>query len=100
MEVPEDHDNLAAVFDAQSEVVTSVYGDFFIAELIEAHLELSGSKASQAQNDENRALVAEAPTELLFNMFHIFSDVYTSQCLSMFIPNSRMLWVIISLCRG
>lgn len=43
----EDHDNLAAVFDAQSEVVTSVYGDFFIAELIEA------------QNDENRALVAE-----------------------------------------
>eukprot|EP00931_Biecheleriopsis_adriatica_P091341 TRINITY_DN65224_c0_g1_i1.p1 TRINITY_DN65224_c0_g1~~TRINITY_DN65224_c0_g1_i1.p1 ORF type:complete len:1519 (+),score=374.86 TRINITY_DN65224_c0_g1_i1:69-4625(+) len=43
----EDHDNLAAVFDAQSEVVTSVYGDFFIAELIEA------------QNEENRALVAE-----------------------------------------
>ncbi|CAE7557915.1 CFAP61 [Symbiodinium sp. CCMP2592] len=43
----EDHDNLAAVFDAQSEVVTAVYGDFFIAELVEA------------QNDENRALVAE-----------------------------------------
>lgn len=43
----EDHDNLRAVFDAQSEVVTSVYGDFFIAELIEA------------QNEENRALVAE-----------------------------------------
>jgi len=43
----EDHDNLAAVFDAQSEVVTQVYGDFFIAELIEA------------QNEENRALVAE-----------------------------------------
>eukprot|EP00913_Durusdinium_trenchii_P004853 g4508.t1 len=45
--IARDHDNLAAVFDAQSEVVTSVYGDFFIAELIEA------------QNDENRALVAE-----------------------------------------
>lgn len=43
----EDHDNLAAVFNAQSEVVTAVYGEFFIAELIEA------------QNESNRALVAE-----------------------------------------
>eukprot|EP00928_Gymnodinium_smaydae_P086928 TRINITY_DN71311_c0_g1_i1.p1 TRINITY_DN71311_c0_g1~~TRINITY_DN71311_c0_g1_i1.p1 ORF type:complete len:1571 (+),score=434.65 TRINITY_DN71311_c0_g1_i1:635-4714(+) len=43
----EDHDNLVAVFNAQSEVVTDVYGDYFIAELIEA------------QNEENKALVAE-----------------------------------------
>jgi len=43
----EDHDNLVAVFDAQSEVVTEVYGEYFIAELIEA------------QNGENKALVAE-----------------------------------------
>jgi len=43
----EDHDNLAAVFDAQSEVVTEIYGEYFIAELIEA------------QNEENKALVAE-----------------------------------------
>eukprot|EP00929_Paragymnodinium_shiwhaense_P013279 TRINITY_DN121142_c0_g1_i1.p1 TRINITY_DN121142_c0_g1~~TRINITY_DN121142_c0_g1_i1.p1 ORF type:complete len:1535 (-),score=494.46 TRINITY_DN121142_c0_g1_i1:571-5175(-) len=43
----EDHDNLVKVFDAQSEVITDVYGDYFIAELIEA------------QNEENKALVAE-----------------------------------------
>lgn len=43
----EDHDDLAAVFNTQSEVVTEVYGEFFIAELVEA------------QNEENKALVAE-----------------------------------------
>jgi len=43
----EDHDNLVAVFDEQSEVITEVYGEYFIAELIEA------------QNEENKALVAE-----------------------------------------
>merc|ERR1712224_266620 len=43
----EDHDNLVSVFNAQSEVVTDIYGEYFIAELIEA------------QNDENKALVAE-----------------------------------------
>eukprot|EP00927_Polykrikos_kofoidii_P026521 TRINITY_DN23591_c0_g1_i1.p1 TRINITY_DN23591_c0_g1~~TRINITY_DN23591_c0_g1_i1.p1 ORF type:complete len:1577 (+),score=347.68 TRINITY_DN23591_c0_g1_i1:82-4731(+) len=43
----EDHDNLVAVFDTQSEVVREVYGEYFIAELIEA------------QNEENKALVAE-----------------------------------------
>jgi len=43
----EDHDNLVAVFNSQSEVVTDIYGEYFIAELIEA------------QNEENKALVAE-----------------------------------------
>merc|ERR1719272_2821841 len=43
----EDHDNLVAVFNAQSEVITDIYGEYFIAELIEA------------QNEENKALVAE-----------------------------------------
>lgn len=43
----EDHDNLVEIFDAQSEVVREVYGEYFIAELIES------------QNDENKALVAE-----------------------------------------
>merc|ERR1719421_2123742 len=43
----EDHDNLVSVFNAQSEVVTDIYGEYFIAELIEA------------QNEENKALVAE-----------------------------------------
>lgn len=41
-----------------------MYGDFFIAELIEAHGARDLPNASrQAQNDENRALVAEAPTQ-------------------------------------
>eukprot|EP00397_Hematodinium_sp_SG-2012_P001935 GEMP01001940.1.p1 GENE.GEMP01001940.1~~GEMP01001940.1.p1 ORF type:complete len:1503 (+),score=407.10 GEMP01001940.1:185-4693(+) len=43
----EDHDDLVAVFNAQSEVVTEFYGEYFIAELIEA------------QNEENKAIVAE-----------------------------------------
>ena len=32
----EDHDDLVPVFNAQSEVLTERYGEFFIAELIEA----------------------------------------------------------------
>merc|ERR1719440_2452663 len=43
----EDHDDLVAVFNAQSDVTTNVYGEYFLAELVEA------------QNDENRAIVAE-----------------------------------------
>ncbi len=35
----EDHDDLVPVFDAQSEVVSSVFGDFFLAEAIEAQSE-------------------------------------------------------------
>ena len=43
----EDHDDLVPVFNAQSEVLTERYGEFFIAELI------------GAQDERNRALVAE-----------------------------------------
>jgi len=43
----EDHDDLAAVFNAQSEVLTETFGEYFLAELI------------AAQNDENKALVAQ-----------------------------------------
>lgn len=43
----EDHDDLADVFNSQSETVTEAYGEYFIAELI------------ASQNDENRALVAQ-----------------------------------------
>lgn len=32
----EDHDDLAPIFNRQSDVLTSTYGDFFLAELIEA----------------------------------------------------------------
>jgi len=43
---PEDHDDLADVFNSQSETITEAYGEYFIAEFI------------AAQNDENKALVA------------------------------------------
>lgn len=43
----EDHDDLVPVFDQQSEVLTSIYGEFFLAELIES------------QNEHNFSLVAE-----------------------------------------
>ena len=43
----EDHDDLADVFNSQSETVTEAYGEYFIAELI------------AAQNKNNRALVAQ-----------------------------------------
>lgn len=43
----EDHDDLVPVFDSQSEVLTELYGEFFLAEMI------------QAQDEENKALVAE-----------------------------------------
>mmetsp|Transcript_104630 Transcript_104630/g.197075 ORF Transcript_104630/g.197075 Transcript_104630/m.197075 type:complete len:1537 (-) Transcript_104630:70-4680(-) len=66
----EDHDNLVAVFNAQSEVITDLYGDYFIAELIEA------------QNDENKALVAEVDGRAV-GLMCLTSDVdinVLSQC--------------------
>ena len=47
IEAVEDHDDLVPVFDSQSEVLTELYGEFFLAEMI------------QAQDEENKALVAE-----------------------------------------
>lgn len=43
----EDHDDLADVFNSQSETITEAYGEYFIAELI------------ASQNDNNKALVAQ-----------------------------------------
>lgn len=43
----EDHDDLADVFNSQSDTVTEAYGEYFIAELI------------AAQSDTNKALVAQ-----------------------------------------
>jgi hypothetical protein len=43
----EDHDDLADVFNSQSETVTEAYGEYFIAELI------------ASQNARNKALVAQ-----------------------------------------
>ncbi|KAF4675449.1 hypothetical protein FOL47_007757, partial [Perkinsus chesapeaki] len=45
--IVEDHDNLVEVFDAQSDVITDVYGQYFLAELI------------AAQDDTHKSLVAE-----------------------------------------
>ena len=42
----EDHDDLADVFNNQSETVTEAYGEYFLAELI------------ASQNEFNKALVA------------------------------------------
>jgi hypothetical protein len=66
----EDHDNLVAVFNAQSEVITDIYGEYFIAELIEA------------QNEENKALVAEVDGRAV-GLMCLTSDVdinVLSQC--------------------
>lgn len=43
----EDHDDLADVFNSQSETVTEAYGEYFLAELI------------AAQSETNKALVAQ-----------------------------------------
>ena len=43
----EDHDDLADVFNSQSETVTEAYGEYFIAELI------------ASQNEDAKALVAQ-----------------------------------------
>lgn len=61
----EDHDNLATVFNSQSEVVTSTYGEFFIAELI------------AAQNEVSRALVAQVHDKAV-GLLSVSSDIDTS----------------------
>lgn len=43
----EDHDDLTPIFNRQSDVLTSTYGDYFLAELIEA------------QDDVNKCIVAD-----------------------------------------
>lgn len=43
----EDHDDLADVFNSQSETVTEAYGEYFIAELI------------ASQNENNQSIVAQ-----------------------------------------
>merc|ERR1719272_1644866 len=69
----EDHDNLVSVFNAQSEVITEIYGEYFIAELIEA------------QNEENKALVAEVDGRAV-GLMCLTSDVdinVLAQCFSL-----------------
>ena len=63
----EDHDDLAAVFNSQSDVVTSTHGEYFIAELIAAQNETSRSLVAQV-NDKAVGLLSvnsEIDTQLL-----------------------------------
>ena len=60
----EDHDDLAAVFNAQSDVVTSTHGEYFIAELI------------AAQNDRSRSLVAQV-NEKAVGLLSVTSEIDT-----------------------
>lgn len=60
----EDHDDLAAVFNTQSHVVTQTYGEYFIAQLI------------AAQNDSCRSLVAQV-NEKAVGLLSIASTIDT-----------------------
>lgn len=60
----EDHDDLADVFNNQSETVTEAYGEYFLAELI------------AAQNDSNKALVAQVKDKAV-GLMGLTSDVDT-----------------------
>eukprot|EP00392_Amoebophrya_sp_AT5.2_P005443 g5452.t1 len=76
----EDHDSLVAVFDSQSDVVTETYGEFFLAELMES------------QNEENKAIVAEADGRAL-GLCCLTSDVdvnVLAQCFEL-LPYDNLL---------
>lgn len=69
----EDHDDLAAVFNAQSDVVTSTHGEYFIAELIAAQNESSRSLVAQ-KNEKAVGLLSitsEIDTQLLWQCFEL-----------------------------
>lgn len=66
----EDHDDLTPIFNRQSDMLTMTYGDFFLAELIEA------------QDDNMQCLVAEVYCKEFqlkpLNLFIEMSDVTLS----------------------
>ena len=69
----EDHDDLAAVFNSQSDVVTSTHGEYFIAELIAAQNDSSRSLVAQV-NDKAVGFVSitsEIDTQLLWQCFEL-----------------------------
>lgn len=61
----EDHDDLADVFNNQSETVTEAYGEYFLAELI------------AAQSDHNKALVAQVKDKAV-GLMGLSDEVNTS----------------------
>ncbi|GMH79437.1 hypothetical protein TL16_g08145 [Triparma laevis f. inornata] len=75
----EDHDDLVPIFDQQSEVLSSNYGDFFLAEMIAA--QDKGNKALVGLNKEDRAcgLMAvsnDVELSMLQTCFHLESYDY------------------------
>jgi hypothetical protein len=75
----EDHDDLADVFNSQSETVTEAYGEYFIAELI------------ASQDEHNKALVAQVKDkavglmgltrEVDLKLLHKCFEIETYDCL-------------------
>ena len=69
----ENHDDLAAMFNSQSDVVTSTHKKYFIAELIAAQNETSRSLVAQV-NDKAVGLLSvtsEIDTKLLWQCFEL-----------------------------
>ncbi|KAF4682638.1 hypothetical protein FOZ63_027907, partial [Perkinsus olseni] len=72
----EDHDDLVEVFDAQSDVVTDTYGEFFLAELIAAQDESHKSLVAQPRDSSGKAVglmcvTTEVDVNVLVKCFHL-----------------------------
>lgn len=59
----QDHDDLTPIFDRQSDMLSNTYGNFFLAELIEA------------QDDSMHCLVSEASVSRMFLMIIIITMI-------------------------
>jgi len=63
----EDHDDLLPIFDRLTEVLSDNYGDYYLAELIEA------------QDDNMKCIVAEVNSEVCFFVgLNLFKNEYHS----------------------
>lgn len=69
----EDHDDLVPIFDEQSEVLTSIYGEFFLAELIETRTEHTHSLVAEVNGRAVglMSLTDEIDTRLLQDCFDL-----------------------------
>lgn len=69
----EDHDDLADVFNNQSETVTEAYGEYFLAELIAAQSDSSKALVAQVKDKAVglMGLTSEVDTKLLHECFEL-----------------------------
>ena len=69
----EDHDDLADVFNNQSETVTEAYGEYFLAELIAAQSECNKALVAQVKDKAVglMGLTSEVDTKLLHECFEL-----------------------------